>query len=226
MLGNAIDHSGSEAVEIEIETTPLLAAFEVRDEGVGVFERLRSAFGLESEFEAAQELTKGKVTTAPDRHSGEGIFFTSKAVDRFELESGRTRWIVAARRGDVALGTCEPRRGTRVRVEVARDAARPLREIFDAHTEEFEFTRTSCVVQPFEYGVDFVSRSEAKRLVRGLEKFREVVLDFAGVESVGQGFVDEVIRVWAREHPETRLVPVHANPAVDFMIRRGLPKPR
>ncbi|MFZ5475538.1 MAG: STAS-like domain-containing protein [Myxococcota bacterium] len=37
-------------------------------------------------------------------------------------------------------------------------------------------------------GGEFVSRSEARRLLHGLERFREVVLDFAGVPGVGQGF--------------------------------------
>ena len=39
----------------------------------------------------------------------------------------------------------------------------------------------------------------------GLERFREVVLDFAGVDAIGQGFADEVFRVWARAHAGTRL---------------------
>ena len=39
---------------------------------------------------------------------------------------------------------------------------------------------------------------------------------------VGQGFVDEVFRVWAREHPEVRLIPRAMNVAVEFMVRRGL----
>jgi hypothetical protein len=73
-------------------------------------------------------------------------------------------------------------------------------------------------------GERFVSRSEAKRLLHGMEKFEEVVLDFRGVQSVGQGFADEVLRVWSRAHPGTRLIPEHMNDAVRFMVesaRRG-----
>jgi hypothetical protein len=64
----------------------------------------------------------------------------------------------------------------------------------------------------------------AKRLLANLERFREVILDFRGVEGVGQGFVDEVFRVWARDHPEVKLIPVEMNEAVEFMVRRGLPE--
>lgn len=83
--------------------------------------------------------------------------------------------------------------------------------------------RTRTVVKLFAIGKAFVSRSEARRLMHGLDRFCEVVLDFAGIDGVGQGFVDEVFRVWAKAHPGTRLVPVSMNEPVDFMVRRGLP---
>ena len=67
-----------------------------------------------------------------------------------------------------------------------------------------------------------VSRSEARRLSHGLERFKDVIVDFAGVESVGQGFVDELFRVWASNHDDTSLEPVNMNAAIEFMVRRGL----
>jgi len=76
-------------------------------------------------------------------------------------------------------------------------------------------------VRLFRIGVRFISRSEAKRVLQGLEKFREVVLDFSRVEDVGQGFADEVFRVWAREHPAVRITPVSMSPAVEFMVERA-----
>ena len=59
-------------------------------------------------------------------------------------------------------------------------------------------------------------------MASGLEKFREVILDFRSVEGVGQGFVDELFRVWATAHRDVRLVPQNMNAAVEFMVRRGL----
>ncbi|MDQ1307592.1 MAG: hypothetical protein QG671_3425 [Actinomycetota bacterium] len=41
----------------------------------------------------------------------------------------------------------------------------------------------SCGV--FGFGVRFISRSEAKPLMRGLDRFRHVTVDFTGVEEVG-----------------------------------------
>jgi diguanylate cyclase (GGDEF)-like protein len=98
----------------------------------------------------------------------------------------------------------------------------PLKDFFDEYGRE-QFSKTRLHVKMFQFGERFVSRSEAKRITQGLEKFESVILDFRGVEWVGQGFVDEVFRVWAGRHPRTRLEPVNMSEAVGFMIKRGLP---
>ena len=106
--------------------------------------------------------------------------------------------------------------------EGAGRGARYLTEVFAEYTRDFEFTRTRTVVRLFAIGTEFVSRSQARRLVNGLERFREVVLDFGGVELVGQGFVDEVFRVWARQRPETALIPIAMGAPVAFMVERAI----
>ncbi len=222
LVNNAIDHSGAPEVAVEIVERDGVVELRVEDEGVGIFRHLRDRLELESELAALQELHKGKVTTMPSRHTGEGIFFTSKAVDRFEIASGRLLWIVDNRRRDMAVGDLDPPvRGTRVRCEIDRDDPRDLGAVFAEFTDRFEFNRTRTIIRLFSIGTEFVSRSEAKRLVRGLDRFREVVLDFEGVRLVGQGFADEVFRVWASAHPEVRLVPVGMSEPVAFMVERA-----
>ncbi|MBF5041742.1 MULTISPECIES: STAS-like domain-containing protein [Myxococcaceae] len=223
LLNNAIDHSGAAEVEVLLEQEPQRVAFEVVDAGEGIFEHARRLLHLRDHFEALQELSKGKVTTAPEAHTGQGLFFSSKAVDVLLVESGALRWWTDNVRGDVGLGELQPaRQGTRVRAELATDTSRELKAVFDAYSnEDFAFMRSRAFIKLFEVGVDFVSRSEAKRLLHGMEKFEEVVLDFRGVRSVGQGFADEVFRVWARAHPGTRLLPEHMNDAVRFMVERA-----
>jgi anti-sigma regulatory factor (Ser/Thr protein kinase) len=223
IVNNAIDHSGATEVEVLVSQPGTAVAVEVIDRGVGIFRHIRDKLGLETELEALQELSKGKTTTMPSRHSGEGVFFSSKASDWFEISSGTLRWVVDNRRGDMAVGALDPRvTGTEVRFEVDTDADRDLNQVFAEYTEDFEFSKTRAVIRLFAIGTDFVSRSQAKRLVHGLEAFREVVFDFNGVNLVGQGFADEVFRVWAKEHPEVQLIPTDMNDAVAFMIERAI----
>ncbi len=223
IVNNAIDHSQSSVVSVRISKDGATVGLEVKDEGVGIFNHIRKRIGLGSQLEALQELSKGKTTTMPSRHTGEGIFFTSKAADRFEIQSGELRWVIDNRRQDMAVGELDaPVDGTTVRAEVDSQNARDLTKVFAEYTEDFEFNKTRTVVRLFAIGVEFVSRSQAKRLVRGLERFREVVLDFAGVELVGQGFADEVFRVWATDHPEVTLIPTDMNAPIAFMVERAM----
>ncbi len=221
ILDNAIEHSGGSEVDLRIWSGERLA-FEIADDGVGIFEHIRASLGLADRLEALQDLSKGKLTTKPERHTGEGIFFVSKAASRFEISSGGLRWAVDNLIPDQAVLSVAERSGTRVRFELVAGQRRRLEELFAEYTEDFRFSRTRTVVKLFSCGASFVSRSEARRLLSRLERFSEVLLDFAGIDGVGQGFVDEIFRVWARAHPQVRLVPVNMNKAVEFMVRRGL----
>ena len=107
---------------------------------------------------------------------------------------------------------------------VALDSNKTPKEIMDQFSnQEIGFGKTIVAVALSADPNDpHVSRSQAKRLLMGLEKFKQVVLDFKGVESIGQAFVDEVFRVFKREHPQIDIQYVNANDEVDNMIKRGL----
>lgn len=227
MLNNAIDHSGGTEVRTTVWSLGGKLSFDIIDDGQGAFRSMRDKFGLAENLDAIQELSKGKQTTDPAHHSGQGIFFTSKAVDRFELESNGTKWVVDNDRNDFAVGISHLAKGTRVGCMLDLASTRVLKDIFGAFTtkDTLDFTKTAPIVRLFKQADLFVSRSEAKRLAANLEEFEEVVLDFSGVDEVGQGFVDELFRVWATEHPGTHLVPVNMNPMVAALVGRAARPP-
>src|SRR5438067_215023 len=57
------------------------------DDGVGIFEKIRRQCKLDDHRQAILELSKGKLTTDPERHTGQGIFFTSRIFDEFLIRS-------------------------------------------------------------------------------------------------------------------------------------------
>ena len=224
MLNNAIDHSGSETVRVTVRHRDARFAFAIADEGIGAFEHVRRHAELEDHVAAIQEISKGRMTTDPKHHTGQGIFFTSKAVAWFSLASNGWRWVVDNIREDHTIGQSQVRKGTVVRFEVDPSTELELNAVFDEYTDEdtLAFDKSRTAVRLFEYDVPFVSRSEAKRLARNLDRFREVVVDFRGIDQVGQGFADELFRVWQREHLGTRLIPVNMGPAARLMVDRAL----
>jgi hypothetical protein len=183
---------------------------------------MRDDLQLPNITDAIAELNKGKATSDPSRHSGQGIFFTSKVLEEFRLEANGLLWIVDNVGGEQALGVSRLRQGTRVFGRVPANPQRTIAEVFGEYTDdELEFSKTRPVVRLSSGGGAYVSRSEAKLVLSRLEQFREVELDFQGVDAVGQGFADEVFRVWPLVHPGVTITPVNMNPAVQFMIDRA-----
>ena len=221
LVDNAISHSGGRYVEVRLRRMHGRLVIEVVDDGEGIFAHLARVTGLREPIEALQQLTKGKLTTQPEGHTGEGLFLLSNIADFFEIDSAGLRWMVDNEIDDTGVASSPSRRGTLVRFEVDVDTSTSLEHVFAASSEAFELARRRVVVKLFETGNRFLSRSEAKKLLDGLEQFRHVVLDFKGVEAVGQGFVDEAFRVWAVRNARTRLHPINMEPAIAFIVEHG-----
>src|SRR3989344_7657364 len=60
MLNNAIEHSRSQNIQIEVEKREKNLTFTVNDFGIGVFRNIMRKRKLKSELEAIQDLLKGK----------------------------------------------------------------------------------------------------------------------------------------------------------------------
>ncbi len=224
MLNNAIDHSGSEKVVVTAAVREDKAHLVVRDYGVGALEHVRSNLALDDLQDAVLAISKGKTTTAPDEHTGQGIFFTSKAVDLFVLESNGVAWVVDNQLEDRGLGESNISKGTRVALTLAIDSTVQLPDVFAEYAPDLDFNKTRVFVGLVKLGESLVSRSEAKRVAADLERFGEATIDFTGVEFVGQGFADELFRVWASTHPETLLTPVGMTGVVEAVVLTAMPE--
>lgn len=220
MLNNAIDHSMSEQCTVDMRLDAARIAFSVRDTGVGVFRSIADKFELPDEQTAMIELMKGKTTTQPHAHSGEGIFFVSRSADRFVLRSHRLQVEWNRDRDDIFVSDPRFLKGTLVEFEIRADSRTRLEDVFAEFAPEkydYQFEKTRVLVKLLAR--DYVSRSEAKRLLHKLDKFSEIELDMQDVERVGQGFADEIFRVFASAHPDIEIHPINVGSAVAAMIR-------
>jgi anti-sigma regulatory factor (Ser/Thr protein kinase) len=222
MLNNAIDHSKGLSVRVEVRFANGSLEFEIRDKGIGTFESVRKKFKLKNHLEAAEHVLKGKQTTAPAQHSGQGIFFTSRIADQFALESRKLKLDVNNEIHDVGLVDVPWVRGARVTFRIKRKSKKNLKALFDEYSNsEYEFDKTEIKIRLTKPEGDYVSRSEAKRLLFGLEKFKRIVIDFKGVAGVGQGFADEIFRVFQKARPQIQIEPINMLESVAFMVKRA-----
>ena len=242
VVNNANDHAGGRHLTVRCAVAGGVLYLWIVDDGIGVFERMSLTLGLQDRRLAVLELSKGRVTTDPKNHTGEGIFFTSRAFSVFKIEANGLVYERRNReldRGDATAAACPPlalppaprlagadaEAGTRVTMAVRLSSTLALRDIFNRYTtgapDDLRFDRTVIPVRLARLGGEnLLSRSQAKRVMSGVEKFKMVDLDFEGVPEIGQAFADEIFRVFAAAHPAVTVRAVHAGPGVLPMIRR------
>lgn len=227
MFNNAIEHSESKVVSLEVALRSDKLSFIIDDTGIGAFKNIMKKKGLHSEIEAIQDLLKGKTTTMPKSHSGEGIFFTSRASDLFILDSFGYQMIVQPPINDTKIKNVSlKKRGTKVIFEINTQSKLHLTDVFRKYTNQtddsdFGFDKTEIRVKLFTMGGVHISRSQARRILAGLEKFKIILLDFENVPVVGQAFADEIYRVFQNLHPDIVIQEEKMSGGVRFMVERA-----
>lgn len=226
MFNNAIDHSAGKLIIVQTIKTAVSTEINIFDDGEGIFKKIQRELGLLDESHAVLELSKGKLTTDPSRHTGEGIFFSSRMVDDFTILSGKTffshhhtddrDWIIERQKFQT---------GTSVYMKIKNNTSRTIKKIFDKFTSEdnYGFNKTIIPVRLVQYSNELlVSRSQAKRLLSRIDKFKIVILDFDRVKAIGQAFADEIFRVFVLNNKDIQLLHINASKDVEQMIIHAL----
>lgn len=218
MINNVVDHSQAEDLFITVEQDILNTSVSIYDNGVGIFQKIKDHFRLPSLEEAICELFKGKLTTDSANHSGEGIFFSSKMMDSFFILSGKKVFTNNKYDNDQMFDLpSDDGKGTCVIMSLSNFSHKQSREVFDAYSNvDGGFIRTKIPLKNI-FDASPVSRSQAKRICNRLERFREVVLDFEGIDWMGQGFAHQIFVIFKREHPDICLITEHMSEAVEKM---------
>lgn len=228
MLNNAIEHSNGNEITIFYTEDYKRIFVYIEDNGIGIFRKIKEDHNLENENQAIFELQKGKLTSDAENHSGEGIFFTSKVVDFFQIKSFDKEFYTGNAHNLYNFQKIEnidnEIKGTSVLFILDKNTERTTFQVFQEYTDDnYVFDKTTITVHlAKEYmGESFMSRSQARRILLNAEKFRIIFLDFSEVDIIGQAFADEIFRVYINKNPDIQIIPINANAEVDFMIKRS-----
>jgi len=222
MFNNAIEHSRGKEIRVIINENKINISLSVSDDGIGIFKNIKKKFNLIDEKDAFLELAKGKRTTDASRHSGQGIYFTSKAFDDFFIASDGIIFNSSFEKS-CKINIDKIKFSTFVYMRLVNNSGRILKEVFDEFSTESpgDFDKTVIPVR-LANSSDLVSRSQARRILSGLELFREVILDFSGIENIGQAFADEIFRVFKIVNPDIKIIASNANIDTQNMINRAV----
>src|SRR5262249_8366624 len=136
--------------------------------------------------ESILELVKGKLTTDPEHHTGEGLFFTSRMCRRFDIHSGTLIYGHIMQEDDFLIEQDETNKyiqGTWITLTVDTSPSYTFQEIFRKYEVDVDgamaFRKTHVPVRLALYGNEqLISRSQARRVLSRFNKFSEVMLDF------------------------------------------------
>ena len=228
MLNNAIDHSRGNEVFMLARQDKNSFSLIISDNGIGIFAKITEELHLPDKRQALFELSKGKLTTDPERHSGEGVFFTSRMFDHFEISANDLKFhhddnfkfdFLNEEKGAFPDGTT-------VLMSISLTSERTATDVYNEFTkapEDFDFSKTVVPMKLARFGDEqLVSRSQAKRLIARFERFKTVILDFSGIQEIGQAFADELFRVYASKFPNVELVPQNMTSQVEKMWLRAV----
>ena len=229
MVNNVLDHSEAEQLTIYIAQNELYTWVNIVDDGIGIFKKIADYYDYHTLDDAIISLFKGKLTTDSENHSGEGIFFTSRVMDHYAAISGNKIFSqnntsdkiydIEESGNTSSFQKYKDAKGTIIVMGLTNHTQKTLREVFDMYSnDDGGFTITSIPMKMVCDGGYPVSRSQAKRLYFGFDKFEKVILDFSGVDEIGQGFAHELFCVFRRRHPKIEIECIHTNEAIDKMI--------
>jgi anti-sigma regulatory factor (Ser/Thr protein kinase) len=222
LVNNIIDHSGSEQFDIAVSTEEQIE-IQIRDYGVGIFFKIKNAFALDDIRYAILEMAKGKCTTDPQRHSGEGVFFSSRMFDSFLIHSGNILFS-SLDYGKTVIQDIIPDTitGTLITMTINKNSSVSIVDIFNEYADVDKqpgFYKTIVPLTLLKYEDEYLlSRSQAKRLLNRFDSFLEIILDFTDIDFIGQAFADEIFRVFVKMHPDIKLSSVHCNDNIQKMI--------
>jgi anti-sigma regulatory factor (Ser/Thr protein kinase) len=226
MFNNAIEHSAGSGILVKMTGRSINTEILICDNGEGIFKKIQRSLNLEDERHAVLELAKGKLTTDPKRHSGEGIFFSSRVFDRFVILSGRVCFSHQHNQVEDWIQELHNPldQGTLVMMSLNNKATRTSKQVFNefSSVDDYSFTKTVVPVKLAQYGNEnLISRSQAKRMLARVDKFAIVIFDFQDVETIGQSFADEIFRVFANQYPDIQINHINTHPEVKQMISRA-----
>lgn len=232
IMNNAIEHSKGTDISCRLRKDYLYTELSIVDNGIGIFhnmcQNMEQTMSVKSSLlQAVTELFKGKFTTMPQSHSGEGVFFSSKMMDSFAIWSDNTIFSMHCRDKErfvqshlIAYYTRLNEIGTLVVMKLANDTTRTAKEVFDMFAPlEEGFVKTLIPLKEVCPHGEPIARSQARRILNRLDQFKEVIFDFEGIRFMGQGFADEVFRVFQDKHPHIVLTSINAVPEVVNMIK-------
>jgi len=223
LVQNALVHADPERLHVSVNVTGASVDISVVDDACGSFRSLADVLTSADLSAAALDLSKGGLTSKPQSHTGKGLFYVARMFDSFTIQSENIT-LSLRERDQLRTIVTQPFsiRGTSVQMSIAANTVTSPGDVLDTYTTDSGGLRTFIAASLLGHGIALMTRRQGRELLHRVEHFEEAIIDFAGVDTVGPAFADEVFRVFRAEHPAVSLITLNASSSVRKQIRSAL----
>ena len=223
LLNNIFDHANALKIYLKIFITHEQTHFIIADNGIGIFDHIRSGLNLKSTELAALELAKGDLTTDSNRYSGGELNTIIHLFDLVTIDSSGQSLKYSNYDDDWQIDYSVQQKGTRIHLQIESSSKRTCATIFDRilKREDKKIRIPLNLLDISEYKI-VNSRSQAKSALRNIQKFNKIEFDFNKIDLIGPAFADELVKNVKSRNKAASIEWINCNETVDLLMKRAV----
>ena len=223
LIDNVFVHSTSHKIFYKIYVTHKESHFILNDNGVGIFDHIRSQLGLSDIFSAAFELSKGKLSINLKKRSVDNLYALIHLFDNVSIESNGINLRFINRGSKWQISNSLQKKGTKIHLIIDTSSKRSCSQIFKRifNLNEKRIRIAMNLLDISDYKI-FNSRSKAKKAVRNIVDYNLIEFDFNKIDLIGPSFADELIRRTKEKNKFAKIKWINSNDTVDLLLSRAL----
>lgn len=222
LINNILDHSKATKFYFKIYLTYNDLHIILNDNGIGLFENIKTLLNVENEHIAAIELAKGPITTDPENHSGDELFTLMHLFDSAKIESSGKSLNYMNQKKYWMIDDSIQKQGTRIHLKINPFSKRSCQSIF----ENLFVSKKMSIKVPINLiktndNQIVNTRAQAKSLLRNIEKLKLIEFDFNNIDIIGPAFADELIRNTKKKNETANIKWINSNKMIDALMSRA-----
>ena len=223
LLNNVFDHSNANSIYFKLYINHRDSHFILSDDGIGIFNKIKTGLELANTRMAGLELAKGNITTDPTNHSGDELNAIIHLFDEVTIDSSGNSLKFFNDNNEWLIQNSKQLHGTRIHLKIDTQSKRSCAKIFELIFKK-KHRHISIPLKLLELGDYKIinCRSQVKNLLRNIKNYKIIEFDFQKIDLIGPSFADALVRKTKEYNKYANIEWINTNPTVDLLMSRAL----
>jgi len=222
LLNNIVDHAEASNMYFKLFLTLDDLHIIIRDNGNGLFEKIKSKLNLRNIQSAVLEIGKGKVTTDPESHSGYELYTVIHLFDKVKIDANGISLTYEKENNLWGIEISEQKKGTRIHLQINPESKRTCEQTFLRifNNNNRVSIPINLLKRPGNNSVN--SRLQANCIFNNIDNINEIEFDFNNINLIGPAFADELVRKTKLKNKTASIKWINCNETIDLLMKHAL----